>query len=354
MRLVVCLCLILSFSIMGCAGPMTPFGAINGFGTKAQSIVAGMLSGAPDSRIRFSPHRQYLHGANNFSVIIEDPLGVPDSAHIKVVYNGVDVSHSFLNSAQRRYLDSSHRRLELTTHNFRLLPDRENLVYVLYRRDNDAEEVITQYQPPSCSAFETVREVASIPEFEVSQGLVKSINRFSSERQFNPYYLAGLIAQESSFDPRALSRSKALGLTQITALGESEVIKRMPNWPRHPEVNEMSFPLLRLAILRGTVNASNEWRLNPELSVRGGVEYLSYISEYWNKPEKRRQVEINLGDSDLVLSEVMLASYNSGPARVSDALARRGSDWLQDDQLREARKYVRRVNSFCDHFRGEQ
>jgi soluble lytic murein transglycosylase len=39
--------------------------------------------------------------------------------------------------------------------------------------------------------------------------------RTARERDLDPYLLAGLIRQESEFDPRALSRAKAYGLTQI-------------------------------------------------------------------------------------------------------------------------------------------
>ena len=39
--------------------------------------------------------------------------------------------------------------------------------------------------------------------------------RTARERDLDPYLLAGLIRQESEFDPRALSRAKAYGLTQV-------------------------------------------------------------------------------------------------------------------------------------------
>jgi len=354
MRAVTYTCLSLSFWLAGCAGPATPFGAIDGFSSRVKEAMTSLFSkSAPHPAIQFSPERQFLHGATPFSITIEDMQGIPEDAGLALVFNGEDVTKQFLRKAERLYSDPLHRRLKLTIRNLRLLPDRENKIYVVYRRDEKSPAIVSQYLPPSCSAFETVRELASIPLFDPAPGVLKSINRFANERQFNPYFVAGLIAQESSFDPLALSRSKAMGLTQITALGEGEVIKRFSDWPRHPEVNEMSLVSLRLAILRGKINSANEWRLNPELSIRGGVEYLSYLMDYWGKPEKRAQVEKNLGISDLALSEVMLASYNSGAWRVSSALERRGADWLADSSLNEARKYVRRVTSYCDHFAGE-
>jgi hypothetical protein len=35
---------------------------------------------------------------------------------------------------------------------------------------------------------------------------------------------------------------------------------------------------------------------------------------------------------------------------VSDALEREGTRWLQDEELGEARKYVRQIVSYCDYF----
>ena len=39
--------------------------------------------------------------------------------------------------------------------------------------------------------------------------------RTAQERALDPYLLAGLIRQESEFNPQAVSRAKAYGLTQI-------------------------------------------------------------------------------------------------------------------------------------------
>ena len=330
---------------------MSPFGPMNHLSLNAKKALSQMITFADDdSRIHFSPQRQVLHGPTSFSITIEDEEGVPEDFELSVLFNGDEVGPEFLRQAKRTYLDPLRRQVRLSTKHLRLLPEKENVIYVSYKRTPASAAVVSQYQPPTCSAFETVRELSSLPDFSPNPKVLKAINRYSGERQFNPYFVAGLIAQESSFDPRALSSGRALGLTQITSLGEGEVIKRFQDWPRNPAVADMSLPMLRLAILRGQVHSGNEWRLNPDLSIRGGVEYLSYISDYWNKTDKRAQIFKSLGDSDLALSEVMLASYNSGPARVSEALERRGPDWLRDQELNEARKYVRRVNSYCEHF----
>lgn len=331
--------------LTGCAGPTTPFGAVNGFGKFVDKITAKIFSGLPSgTHIRFSPRRQILHGRADFDVIIEDSAGVPEDHHLVFIYNGQDMTSSFLKGAERTYLDHKHRQLRFTTRDVRLLPSKDHSIRVLYLRDSKSEPVVADYRPPSCQAFEAERSIASIPKFDAPAEFVQMINKHARRERLNPYYLAGLIAQESSFDPHAISSAKALGLTQITSLGEGEVVKSKNDWPRYPGIENMSVIELRLAVFNGTVHPGNEWRLNPDLSIHGGADYLTYLNKYWGKAEKRELLK----SADL--NEVLLASYNSGAARVGRAIERRGADWLQDDELEEARKYVRKVTSYCDHF----
>lgn len=353
MRVTALACLALSLGLCGCAGPMTPFGALNGLGSSAKQLLDKYLaSSAKDgvARLSFYPQRQKLHGSAAFSIVIEDAQGVPEDFGLTVFYNGQEVGRQFLLRADREYMDPNHRMLKLTSKYMRLLPSRENQIYVVYQREPSSPPVALQYQPPRCSAFEAGREVASLPEFDPSPKFIRLINENAGEKKFNPFFVAGLIAQESAFDPRAISVSKAMGLTQVTSLGEGEIVKRFAEWPRYPGVAEMPVPVLKLAVATGEIRADNEWRLNPELSIRGGVEYLAYINQYWNRPDKRAQLAKNMVDGEYSLSEIMLASYNSGPSRVSDAIEKRGPTWMQDEELGEARKYVRRVTSYCDHF----
>jgi hypothetical protein len=341
--LMAALCLIMGLT--GCAGPTTPFGALNGFGDAAEKVGAALFGGLPSgTHIRFTPRRQVLHDRTTFDVIIDDPSGVPEDHKLVFIYNGKDMTASFLRGADWTYMDPNHRQLRLTTKNLRLLPARDHAIRVIYKRNSRSEPVMAEYRPPSCQAFEPERSIASIPKFDAPPEFVQMINKHARREKLNPYYLAGLIAQESGFDPLAISSAKAVGLTQMTSLGEGEVIKANKKFPRYPGIDEMSVLELRLNVYHGKINSSNEWRLNPEMSIHGGADYLTYLRGYWARPEKRpllKQAE---------LSEVLLASYNSGAARVTRAIERNGADWLQDEELEEARKYVRRVTSYCDHF----
>ena len=88
-------CLILSLT--GCAGPTTPFGAINGFGAFAKVVSSKFFGGMPSgTHIRFTPRRQVLHDRTTFDIVIDDPGGIPDSYNILFIYNGRDMTNSFL------------------------------------------------------------------------------------------------------------------------------------------------------------------------------------------------------------------------------------------------------------------
>lgn len=335
--------------VVGCAGPTTPFGALALRAGKALSLDFEKAE-ETQARVRFLPERQVLHAAADFQVILEDPKGIPNDFYLSVSYNGLDVSQEFLANAKRSSSDSANRQVNLTTKSVRFLPSRENKIQVTYRRAKGEKSVIAHYLPPACSVLANNQMLFTIPEFDPPSVVLQLINQQAARKNFNPYFVAALVAQESSFDPRAVSRNKALGLTQVTTLGESEIIKNKSAWPRYPGLDEMSLPFLKLAIMNGRIHSGNEWRLNPALSIEGGVDYLQYLFEYWNRPDKRAQIERKLGPSENVFSEVLLASYNSGAARVGEVLERRGDKWLQDEVLGEAQKYVHRVVSYCDHF----
>jgi hypothetical protein len=344
---------ILILGLAACAGPMSPFGSLD-LQQKTAKDDGKLSEKGQTARVRFSPERQVLHTSSPFSVIIEDPEGVPEDFHLVVNFNGMDVTRAFMAHAQMQNLDPLNHEVRLTTKYLRLLPNRENSVKVTYYRSVKDKTAAAQYMPPSCSAFATDRMLLSVPEFDPPMMVLQLINQDATKKNLNPFFVAALVAQESSFDPQAMSHSRALGLTQVTPLGEAEILKSIAGWPRYPGIDTLPLPLVRLGILSGRISAGNEWRLDPARSIEGGIEYLSYLSDYWNRPDKRAEIQRKLGPGENALSEVMLASYNSGATRVGDALERDGQKWLQDEELKEARKYVRRVVSYCDHFENRE
>ena len=112
----------------------------------------------------------------------------------------------------------------------------------------------------------------------------------------------------------------------------------------------MSYPFLKIAVLNRQIHAGNEWRLDPSLSIKGGVEYVGRLADYWNRPEKKAQLKWISANPDDAFADVLLASYNAGPKRVSDAIERSHHLWLQDAEIPGTITYIRRSESFCDQF----
>ena len=132
------------------------------------------------------------------------------------------------------------------------------------------------------------------------------LERLSAQRGLNPYLVAALIRQESTFNPRVRSRAGARGLMQI-----------MPSTGRNLARQERR--KYKLADL-----------YNPEINILYGTHYLKEVLERFN------------GRVDYAL-----ASYNAGPHRV------KGWTWMdmtidpevfiEDIPFDETRGYVKLV-----------
>jgi membrane-bound lytic murein transglycosylase MltF len=144
----------------------------------------------------------------------------------------------------------------------------------------------------------------------------------------NPNLLAGLVAQESGFDPEAETWAHAVGLTQITPVAAEEIETVKPNWKNIKK---------------------KDWRTIPSKSIEGGAIYLQFLNQYWADQDST-QLLIDHNATDM--SAVILASYNSGAARVKKNVADTSDKWLDQPNLKEAFRYVGRVSSYCYHFSG--
>ena len=123
----------------------------------------------------------------------------------------------------------------------------------------------------------------------------------------DPYLLAGLIRQESEFNPAAVSRANALGLTQLIA-GTGRMMARG----------------------QGITPFSSTMLFRPEISLRLGAAYLKSQLTLWNG---------NL--------EQTLAAYNAGPGRVREWLTwstyREPAEFVESIPFTETREYVQAV-----------
>lgn len=118
----------------------------------------------------------------------------------------------------------------------------------------------------------------------------------------DPYTVAGLIRQESVFDPRAHSRANAVGLMQLL-----------------PSTGQL------VARKQGVGKITADELYNPKLNIRLGTAYLAELFKKYGKVE------------------YAAAAYNGGPGRVDrwlTSLPSNMEDWVEAIPITETRLYV--------------
>lgn len=357
-------------ALLSCAGPTTPFGALHELkpaptqgpselqqveaqAQKPEKSASDFFSPPPTkSQIEFYPTKQVLHDRQTLKVAFRDPRGISDESLWKIYFNGYDVTRQILPTAVTS-LDDDRRTLILEFPNLRLRPEVDNLVKVAFFQSKKAPAVVRQWDPPDCSLHE-MRGIDQTGDFNVPPHILKNIQAWATEHKINPSLITGLIAQESAFDPTAVSWAKAMGLTQVTPIGDLEIARTEPSWPRSDKVTRLPASLIKTLVNTGQLTARDDWRLNPELSIRGGLTLLEYFENYWRMDLNFERLESNFSNPQQMLTPVVLASYHSGAARVKRAINESGPKFLTADYLKEARKYVNRVNSYCYHFSKQE
>jgi len=130
----------------------------------------------------------------------------------------------------------------------------------------------------------------------------------------DPYVVAGLIRQESVFNPNAISRVGARGLMQVMPATGQLISKRQGG---------------------GAITAAD--LLNPVLNIKLGMNYLSQV----------------LGQFGRI--EYAAAAYNAGPGRAQRWIAERGTmdieDWIESIPFTETRGYVQGVIRYSANYR---
>jgi soluble lytic murein transglycosylase len=133
------------------------------------------------------------------------------------------------------------------------------------------------------------------------------ITREANKYRIDPFFAAGLIRQESAFNPNAVSSAGAIGLMQVMPSTGRAVARRM------------GIRRFRTASLR-----------QPEMNLRIGTRFLADMTKTWG------------GRVDKVL-----AAYNAGPTRMERWSAfpeAAQPDWfLERIPFDETRDYVRVV-----------
>lgn len=330
--------------LTGCAGPTTPFGGLDFWTGDGHFFNA--FAEVPALNLEISPGRQVLHKSSSIKIEYTPTGTSKDDVKINVIYNHRDVTKAF----ERRALASEQegKQIIYIYPNLRLLPDRRHEIDIFIKKGG---QIVSQrkYLPPNCS-METPRSIASIAPFKPERNYLGTITHLAREHKMNPSFLAGLIAQESGFDSELVSRSKALGLTQVTSVADDELKKLRPEWNRDARIETLDSKEVAFLIREKKIGAKQDWRLDPELAIEGGALYLNYLREYWNSVENKTLLRAH---PNVTYSEVILASYNSGASRVKNRIQKHGDDWLDDEDLKEAFKYVNKVESYCYHFSTE-
>lgn len=333
-------------SLCHCVGPTTPFGALNIFSFDPQRSPAesGIKS---NYSIHFHPERQVYHDRSDISFEIKSAEPISSDVEIKVFHNNLDITGTFLTHSKIHQSVDGKSQIYILN-GVRLKPLDANLIRVEVQKEGVvlAEE---DFDHPDCSLF-AKRNLATYGPFQVPTSYLTLIENVATGANSNPSFLAGIVAQESSFDPKAVSWAKAIGLTQMTTIAEEQVISKVNEWPRYPGISSLTYVTLRSKIYMGEIDEGKEWRLNPEKSLKGGMAYIEYLIEFWKQEQNQKVIKDLAGDQEQILSEIILASYNSGAARVKNAVLTDKDNWKKNPTLKEAVRYLKKVSSYCYHY----
>jgi soluble lytic murein transglycosylase len=141
------------------------------------------------------------------------------------------------------------------------------------------------------------------------------VELYAGQHELDPFLVAGLIRQESEFDPRALSSAKAYGLTQVLPVTGRQYARKA-----------------------GVAGFSTQLLFQPVANLRIGTSVL------------RSMLDSNGGRW-----EQTLAAYNAGPGRVALWSAwndyREPAEFVESIPFTETREYVQAVLRNADIYR---
>ena len=339
--------IILSFSlfIYSCAGPTNPFG---GDVFISDNFSFDKLYTGDDIQLNFSPGRQYYNSPYSLKINLIDPNFNITNFRYEIIYNNRKINRWY-KSEQIKFPQDRLKPIEIRFNNLSILPGHTNKIKFVYYPVNSDSPIIHEIKVPECFKEFDSRETLHIAPFKVSSSLKNDIELMATKHGYNTSLVAALIAQESSFNPKAMSTAKALGLTQVTPLAHQEIKKFKKDWNIFPDFSNMSYKQIRSELSKNSINPNNDWRLDQKKSIEGGILYMKYLVSYWNAPKKRKLLSHTF-KNDIPTVEILLASYNSGAYRVKKSITNGQQDWLFDQSLKEARKYVMNIKSYCYAF----
>lgn len=135
------------------------------------------------------------------------------------------------------------------------------------------------------------------------------IRQYSAEYGQDPYFVSAVICAESGFDETAVSHRGAIGLMQVM-----------------PDTGAWAAEKI------GMENYSADMLAQPDVNIRIGCWYLSYLNEKFG------------GDTDKII-----AGYNAGPGKVDEWA---GDGELSDIPYPETENYLKKVTINYQIYKG--
>ncbi|MCC6138391.1 MAG: lytic transglycosylase domain-containing protein, partial [Bdellovibrionaceae bacterium] len=276
---------------------------------------------------------------------IKGKLKVPDIKNLRLYYNSTDLTELFLkNSVQKVYPNEKWIRIEFDA--LKLSAKQLHNISFLYA--DDLRHYAYNYSEPSCSIYQ-MQPAKGLHGFSTPVEYLGLVNLSGREEKINSSLIAGLVAMESGFNPAAVSSAKALGLTQITDIAVQQINKKTSHWPRR-DLSSVSYAQVKEQITAGELTHEFDWRLEPGLSLKGGASYLKYIIHFWNLKENKKILNGAGIFTDEQTTDIILASYNSGPERIKKFVLKNKKNWLNEPDLKNVRYYISMIYSYCNEF----
>ncbi|OIQ20540.1 MAG: hypothetical protein BM556_00945 [Bacteriovorax sp. MedPE-SWde] len=343
----------ISLLASSCAGPMNPFGSdtANIF-DRANEAPLWKSKRVPaefsNVDISFFPKRQNWHSSHDFYIILQSKTEKLTINNVKLYWNHKDISKSLFSA--KEIVFENEESLIIKVKSLRLMANSENDINAYYVSALNKKVYGQEYKRPRCEFREEMKVTHTTP-FKVKPSFIKLVSNESKNHKINPSLMTALIAQESGFNPNSVSYAKAIGLTQVTNLASHHVLKKFRSWKSDRRIKKLPAPLVRAMIKLGKINRNHDWRLDKRKSVKGGIAYLEYLDRYWRgNIELIERVYGTNYDREQIYTDLILASYNSGPYRIKMRLIREGRKWYKSNLIKEARKYMGKIKSYCYHF----
>lgn len=338
---------ILFLLLTSCAGPSSPFGADYFISNQFEISKSRSIASDNNFSIESSSAVKLFNTPYDLRINLKSSSVFDKSFRYDIIYNNRKISRWW--KSENILISADKKKATIEFKNLSLMPGVKNSITFLFYPNEYAMPLRYEFQDPYCE-LNYNGPLSYIKEFEKGYSYSGQINTSSGLHNINAFLLASLVAQESSFNPKAVSWAKAMGLTQVTPLANQDILKIKKNWTSYPNISKMSYPTLKYKIYKGQINHKNDWRLNSNQSLEGGALFLREIISYWQKDENK--MLLNKTFKNIPLTDVVLASYNSGATRVKRNIKKNNENWLWAKELKEARKYVMNIKSYCHQFKN--